>query len=794
MIKNYLKIAWRSIAKNRIYSVINIGGLALGLASSVLIMFCVQNELNYDAYHAKSKNIYRIDSHLKNESETYHWAFTPLKFGEFLKENCPEINNFTRIFIPYGRFSLKINNEIISEDKLAFVDKNWFDIFDYKLVNGSLKNFQTDKNNIAITESKAKKYFGNDNPIGKIIKHDSINFVVQAVLKDNPSNTNFQFDLLAHNQARLANQEVLKYDSEWNNFSYQTFVVCNDGSNIQNISNKLSALLIALRNEEDSKTYLDLEALNTMHLNYLIRAEGMPVPVDQSVLAIFSIVALFILVIACINYINLTTAKASQRNKEVAVKKIVGASKVNLFYQFFIESILTSFIAAFFAIVLIVFGLPILENIADIKFSIIENPIILLILILATLLCVLLTGIYPSVILSTFQPAKLLKGISVGGVKNATLRKCLVVFQFTFTIVLLIFTFFIYEQLDFVQNKKLGYDKENIFTFSIPYSINNREATNQTIVQKLTSESCIQGVTVSNMNIVDVNSTHSGSLNWKGKDPNWEPVVTPLLVTSNYKYFFNLKMAEGRWFIKSNVADNNNVVLNETAIKEFKIPLPVTGQLFELHGRKGIIIGVVKDFHFRSPKEKINPLVMYTNSGWYSTFFVKSNPENIKKSIAATEKIWKEFIPELAFNYQFLNDAYNKLHIQEKKQLQILNSFVCIVLLISCFGLFGLATFATEVRTKEIGIRKVLGASVVHIVKLLSQDFLRLILIAILIAAPIAWLAANSWLQNYAYHITIQVWIFILVGLLILIIALFTVSYQAIKVAISNPVKSLRIE
>ena len=795
MVKNYFKIAWRNLLKNRVYSFINIGGLAIGLASSVLIFLWIQNESNYDNYHSKAKNTYRINSQFNSTvGEGAHWGYTPLKFAEYIKENSPEIENFTRIFIPYGSSSLNIEGQILLENKLAFVDKNWFDIFDYKIVAGALKNFKDGINNIAMTETAAKKYFGNENPIGKILKYKSMNLIVEVVLKDNPSNTSFQFNVLVQNQVRLSNPEVLKDDSEWSNFNYQTFIVCKEGSNLTKISSQLTALYEKIRGSETDGTQFDLEPITSIHLDNLIIVEGMPISADITTLTIFFVVALFILLIACINYINLTTAKASQRTKEIAVKKIVGALKRNLFYQFFIESILTAFLASLLAIAFIIFGLPILENLVGNHFSFVDNPIIWFILMLTAIFSILCIGIYPSFMMASFQPTKLLNGIAVGGIKNAHFRKILVVFQFTFTVVLLIFTFYIFEQLDYLQHKKLGYEKENIFSFSIPFNINNRDFVNQTIIPKLTSESSIKDVTISNMNIVDINSSTSGSLNWSGKDSNWEPVVTPLLVASNFKEFFNLEMVEGRFFIKTNTDDNNNVVLNETAIKELKIPKPVIDQPFEMHGRKGKIIGVVKDFHFHSPREKIKPLVMYTNSGWYSTFFVKTTEENIEKTIASTEKIWKELIPDLAFNYEFLNESYQNLHKNEINQLKMFKVFASIVLIISCFGLFGLSTFAIEVRTKEIGIRKVLGATVIQIIELLSSDFLKLILASIVFAIPMALWAINKWVQNYAYHAAIGGWIFFLAGLFILSIALLTIILQSLKVAFANPIKSIRIE
>ncbi len=795
MLRNHFKIALRNLVRDKVFSFINIAGLGLGMATAVLLILWVQNEWNYDSYHQKAKNIYRINTHLKiNETDTWHWASTPLKLAEHLKSSIPEVKTATRLHLPYGDFSLNINNEILNENSIGFIDNHWFEVFDYQFIKGSAEEFVKDKYNIAISETKAKQFFGNTEPIGKIIKHDSLNFVVSAILKDVPSNSIFRLGVLAQNEARMLDPKVLENDSQWNNFNYQTFVVCSEGINTQKVSQKFTQLLKKLQNEKEDNTRLELQSLTNIHTDNEIEAEGMPLAADKTILYIFGIVAIFILLIACINYINLTTAKASQRTKEVGIKKIIGASVGNLFNQFFVESVITSFLAALLAIFLVGWGLPVLENLVENHFSLTTNPIIWLILGIVTMLSIVLTGIYPSVLLSSFQPIKLLKGINIGGAKNASFRQSLVVFQFTFTIVLLISTFFIYRQLRFIQDKKLGYDKENIFTFSILWTIPNKDLLRQTIIEKLNAESSVQDVTSSNEIIIDSRSTHSGSLNWKGKDPSWQPTVSQLAVSANFQDFFKLKLTKGRWFEDANKGDENNVVLNETAVRELKIPQPALGQTFEFHGRKGQIIGVAKDFHFRSPKEPIKPLVMFFGNNWLSTVFVKTTPNQFKNAIAATEKTWKELAPNAAFKYSFLDETYEKLHRGEQHQLQMFGIFAAIVLLISCFGLFGLATFSAEVRTKEIGIRKVLGASIVSIMNLLSKDFLKLVIISFVLASPVAWWLADKWLQDFAYRIEISWWVFVLAGLSAVSIALLTVSYQAIKAALMNPVESLKTE
>ncbi|MCU0355592.1 MAG: ABC transporter permease [Cytophagales bacterium] len=795
MLRNCLKIAWRNLRKGKLYTLINITGLALGMATAVLLMLWVQNEMSYDTYHRQAKNIYRLVAHIKiNDTETWHWASTPLRFADYLKANAPEVQQATRLNVPYGDFfTVKVGNELFSEKNFAFVDANWFEVFDYPFVKGNAKDFARDKFGIVLTESRAKQFFGEDDPIGKIVSHDTVNFVVRAVLKDNPSHSSFQFQVLAQNEARLANPSIRENESLWENFPYQTFVVCKEGLDVKQTSDKFSKLLSKARNAKEDETALELQPLAAVHMDATVQADGLPPSGDKPALYIFSMVALFILLIACINYVNLTTARANQRGKEVSVKKIIGASNRTLFGQFFTESAITSLLATALATVLIVYGLPLLNSLADNHF-LLTNPTIWLILGGVTLFSIMLTGIYPSVLLASLQPVKLLKGTSVVGVKNATFRKGLVVFQFSFTIVLLIATFLIFKQLKFIQNKQLGYDKEHIYTLTIPWNIKNNEAVHQTLLQKLSAESSIVSVTASSMNIVDMQSTQSGSLNWEGKKPDWDPVYHKMSVGSDFQDMFKLKLTEGRWFNETNTDDENHVILNETAVKEFQIPQPAVGRRFELAGRKGQIIGVVKNFHFKSLHEKIAPMVIFRGNNWESTIYVKAAPSQFPKAIAVTEKVWRELIPSLEFKYDFLDDTYAKLHAKEQKQLLMFNVFAGVVLLISCFGLFALATFAAEQRIKEIGIRKVLGASVYQIVALLSKDFLKLVLVAFVIAIPVGYYVMHQWLQNFAYRIDIAWWMFALIGFLVLLVALVTVCYQAVRAALSNPVDSLRSE
>lgn len=472
----------------------------------------------------------------------------------------------------------------------------------------------------------------------------------------------------------------------------------------------------------------------------------------------------------------------------------MGVSKSGLFYQFFTESAFTSILAMMAAVCLIYIGLPSLEAVVDNRFDISGNPLVWQILEATTLVSILLNGIYPSLLLSNLKPLELIKGSSVVGTKNSSFRKALVVFQFSFTIALIICTSLIFSQLKFIQERNLGYEKEHVFSFYVPWYSDKSGDKIAAIYEQLKKESQITDITRSSGNIINFNSTHSGSLDWEGRDEDWNPAVSPMSVANNYQEFFGLKLKSGRWFAANNAADDNHAILNEAAVKEFKLKEPVVGQRFSFQGREGQIIAVAEDFHFKSPKEKITPLMFYRNSNRQSYITIKANTQNVAGTLSVAEKIWKANVPDAPFKYEFLDDSYEKMHRAEAKQLQMFYIFGGVVLLISCIGLFGLATFAAEVRIKEIGIRKVLGASISEIVNLLSKDFLKLIFVATLLASPVAWWAMDKWLQNFAYRIDIGWWVFAAAGFVVALVALLTVSYQSIRAALMNPVESLKTE
>lgn len=798
MISNYLTIAFRNLFKNRVSSIINIGGLAVGMAVAVLMLIWVQNELSFDTYHEKSDRIRQIVTHNKvNKEETWHWSTTPMLLAEQLKQ-LPEVEAVTRVTSPFWNgASMKVGENLSIEKKVACVDNNWFEVFDYPLVDGSFNEFTKNLRSIALTESKAMQLFGETKVIGNIIRIDTLDYLVRAVFKDNPTNSSFQFDFLLPMAAYLSNPKTFENDSNWGNFNYETFILVKSNANLSKLDQKVTRVLQIARKDEktgelDNKITLETEPIAAIHMDGIERFTETPRG-DAKTTYIFLALAFIILITACINYVNLATARASLRAKEVSVKKIIGAEYFQLFAQFMVESVLMCVLALGIALCLVYALLPVFNDLADKQFILnLTDPTLWTVLLSTTLLAILLTGIYPAILLSSFQPIRALRGFNVLKSNNSSFRKTLVVVQFVVSSVFLIATLVVFQQIKFVRDMKLGYEKANMFEFTIPWNIKSKVDIN-TVKSRLLTESSIEAITNASQNIVDIKSTHSGSLDWDGRPEDFQPTVSQLSVEHNYQKVFGLKLANGRWFEENNITDKENVVLNEAAVKKFNIKRPI-GKRFHLHGRKGIIVGVVKDFHFKSLHEQIGPLVIFNADGWRSGVFVKPVKGKEKEAIKAAEKLWAEFIPTRPLEYHFLNETYDRLYNSEQRIATLFNAFAIVAIFVSCLGLFGLAAFAAEQRTKEIGIRKVLGASVSSITMLLSSDFLKLVGIAFIVASPLSYYFMNKWLQDFAYHINIEWWFYVIIGLLIIAVAIVTVGYQSIRAALTNPVKSLKAE
>jgi ABC-type antimicrobial peptide transport system permease subunit len=797
MIRNYLKIAFRNLFKNKVSSVINIGGLAVGMAVAVLMLIWVQNELSFDTFHKKSDRLRQIITHNKvNKEETWHWSTTPMLLAEQLKQ-LPEVEAVSRKTIPFWNgASMKIGDHLSIEKKVACVDNNWFDLFDYRLVDGNIKEFTKNPRSIAMTESKALQLFGDTRVSGRVIRIDTLDYMVRMVYKDNPTNSSFQYDFLLPMAAYLANPKTFQNDSNWGNFNYETFLLVKPNTDLSKLDQKVTRVLqFARRDEKTGKTedniILETEPITAIHMDGIERNDTSKG--DARTTYVFLALAFIILITACINYVNLATARASLRAKEVSVKKIIGAEYSQLFSQFMVESVLMCIIALLLALGLAYTLLPVFNELADKNFTLnLRDTTLWQVLLGTTLLAVLLTGIYPALLLSSFQPIRALRGLNILKSNNSSFRKTLVIVQFVVSSVFLIATLVVFQQIKFVRNIKLGYEKANMFEFTIPWNIKSRIDLN-TVKTRLMAESSVEDITTASGNIIDIKSSHSGSLDWDGRPEDFNPTVAQMAVEHNYSKVFGLKMQSGRWFEENSGTDKENVVLNEAAVKKFGIKNPI-GKRFHFHGNKGTIIGVVRDFHFKSLHEVIGPLVLFSDGNWRSGVYIKPVKGKEKEAISAAEKLWAEFIPERPLEYHFLNETYERLYKSEQRTATLFNAFAIVAVFVSCLGLFGLAAFAAEQRTKEIGIRKVLGASITSITVLLSSDFLKLVGIAFIVACPLSYYFMNKWLQDFAYHINIEWWFYAVIGILIIAVAIATVGYQSIRAALTNPVKSLKAE
>jgi putative ABC transport system permease protein len=796
MIRKYFKPIWKNIWKNKFVSFINLAGLSIGMTCAVFIFLWAQNESTFDTYHPRSKDIYSVTTEIPG----IKWVFetSPLLLADLAPKEIPGVEKATRIMPYYGNLTVNINDQLFVEKKAAYVDKEWFNLFHYDFVEGNALSFATNPFSVIMTESKAKKYFGSMDAAGRTIRIDTNDYKVQAVIKDIPPNSTFQFDVLIPVDAYLSNPRNRKNDESWNNLNYGTFFLLDANANPTAVSKSTSVLI--QKHEKNAEDIVHLLPLQKLHFETSFTSSQFQ-HTNPKTVYIFTMLGFILLLIACINYVNLTTARATVRSKEVSVRKILGADRRNLFNQFMAESFLITLLSMVLTLVMVKLCMPWFNDVTGKNLQLpITAPTLWQVMGGTLLLATLLNGIYPALVLSSFKPLNIFRGISTLNMKNTSLRKTLVTVQFTLSVALVIATIVVSRQLNFLQHADIGFNHSMIFSFGVPYKAimkYNQQAKDNffgPFKQELLSQSAIQEVTTANQSILNLTSTNSGSADWDGHDTSFTPTVSQLSADTDFKKVFELRMKEGRWFLPASKADEHNFILNETAVDLFNIHKPVLGQRFSFQGDTGQIIGIVKDFHYKSMRDKIGPLVVFNKSGWRSIFFIKASAANITDAVQAAERTWKKFVPGEAFDYVFLDESFNNLYKSEKRISLLILLFSSVAILVSALGLFALTVFTTHQRTKEIGIRKVLGASLYNIVTLIATDFIRLILIASVMAIPIAWWAMNQWLNDFAYRINIGWWIFFVAALLSLIVALVTIAVEAIRASVANPVKSLRNE
>ena len=792
MLKNYFKITWRNIWKNRTTSFINITGLSIGMTAAVLIMLWVQNERNFDTYHKDGNSIYRLTTRIP--SSGWVWETTPLLLADAIKSEIPEIEKVARLYtnnLPI----FNVNGSLFYARNCAYVDKDWFNIFQYDFKEGDAAPFNKNPFSIILTSSEAKKYFGDITAVGQTIHIDSIDYQVTGVVADAPLNSSFQYKAFIPVSALLTNSQIRENDANWNNFNYATFVKIIPGSVPENVSRKITSLL-AKKNPQSDPTSVSMISLRDMHFETEIEnssfAHG-----NRNAVIIFSFLGFLLLLIACINYVNLTTARASLRAKEVSIRKISGANRLQLFMQFIVDSVIVSLISLAVTLVLIQFCLPIFNQLTGRDFMLpLISANLWKIIVITLLSTIVLNSIYPALLLSSFKPLNVFRGNSVLKVKDSTFRKGLVVLQFTVSVLLITGTIIIYSQMQFIQNRQLGYNRSQVISFALPPGIEgtSRESLTRSIKQELLSQSGIQSVSTSNQPVIRLGSMCTECADWAGRDKAYNPRIMQLSADAGFKNTMQLQMKEGDWFNEGDAAEKHNFILNETAVKDFKLPVPAIGQRFVFKGDTGQVIGVVKDFAYSSMHQKTGPVVVFNDPTLRHYFAVRLGAGNTIRSLSNIEKTWKKFIPKSPFEYTFMDETFNNFYKEDRQTSLLIFVFAVIAIILSAMGLFSLAAFEAQKRIKEIGVRKVLGATVMQITNMLSATFLKLVFIACLLAFPLAWWVMNKWLQDFAYRINISWYVFAIAGFVALIIALVTVSFQSIKAALANPVKSLRSE
>ena len=785
MLKNYLKIAYRNLTRYKAFTAINILGLAVGMACTILILLWVQDELSFDNFNKNAEKIYRVVEIQHYAGGTiFPVAVTPGPLAESLKETYPEITDAAR-FNFSGR-NIRYNDKIFRE-VIAFADPSFLKIFTYHLSAGDPNTVLNDPHSILLTEKSAQKYFANENPIGKaILIDDSVSMKVTGVLKDVPTNSHLRFEFLVPFESL---KNLGRNLDQWGNNSFYTYVQLQQDAKVSEVNQKIKDEI--KKHNEGSVTDLELQQLMKIHLysagKYTADIGGLG---NIEYVNIFSLVALIVLFIACINFMNLSTARATKRAKEVGMRKVIGADRFQIVKQFYIESILFAFIALLIALTISDLLLNAFNDLSgkEISFSSLGSTTIIALIIL-TIFTGIIAGSYPAIYLSSFLPIKVLKSNSAISGGGSFFRKVLVVTQFSLSLILIIGTIIISSQLDFIKNKDLGFNRENV----IELNINNPIRTNlEAVKNELEKNPKIISVAASSSGPTYIMNSTSG-ISWEGKNEKEETLIHFMFSDQDLANTFKMNMAEGRFYSRDFGSDTSAIVINEEAAKIMGMKDPL-GKTLTVFGDKLNIIGVVKNFNFKPLDTKIEPLVIKYSDDLLFSMFVRVKPGDLTSTIDYIKDVYKTFSPSAPFNYHFIDKNFEELYTSETRMQTIFSYFAIFAIIISCLGLFGLASYIAERRTKEIGIRKVLGANVFNLSYLLSRQFTKWVLISNLIAWPVAYFLMDQWLQDFAYRVDISLWVFPLSGLLVLAVAILTVSYQAIKVALVNPVKSLKYE
>jgi len=814
MIKNYLRSAIRNIARHPFISFINIFGLTVGLTCCLLILAYIINERSYDKYNKNVNDIYRVTRifYTSPGVENLHLSAVAPPFGPLLQTAFPDIKKMTRVY-PNGTTALRYKEKLFNENNTVFADENFFDLFTIPIIKGDAHQSLKESYSLMMTPAMAQKYFGNEDPINKtvILDNNKHGFKVSGIFSPFPANSHMHPEiLLSFNTLKDTSVYGEKQlETNFGNNSFYTYLLLPKDYNADRISSQLPNFLdeyVHFRKMNNMPatikthdvTKLTLQKLADIHLNSHLDDE-VEENGDIKLVYIFSAIALFILLIACINYMNLSTARSALRAKEIGIRKVIGAQRKEIISQFLSESILITWLALILAIGLTCLLLPLVNKLSN-QFLSINSLLhwqVLLSVLALPFIIGLISGIYPALFMSSFIPVKVLKGMLKVGSGNISFRKVLVVMQFSISIILIVATTVVYQQLQYIQKKDLGFNKNHILTMEYTGSLTkNFEAFKADLLKNSLVKEVGRSSRIPSGRLLDDQNAsvlEGGSM---------QPIKVDLkFITADYGFIptYGMSLAAGRNFSKAYSTDTNNYVINEAAVQAlgWKTPQNALAKDIKYGNIQGKVIGVVKDFHFESLHQKIIPLLMELpapNNNYYHKISIKVDGNNTTAAIGAIEATWHRYLPETPFDYTFLDQKFDQLYKSEQQQGSLFTIFSCIAIFIACLGLFGLSAFTITQRVKEIGVRKVLGASVPQIVLELSKDFLTLVLVAAVIGLPISWLLMHKWLLDFAFRINVSWWVLAMAGIMALIIAFATISFQSIKAALTNPVKSLRSE
>lgn len=787
MIKNYFKIAWRNLVRNRLYSVINIGGLAIGMAVSFMLLLYVYNEFSFDKFNTSSDRLYEVMRNQPSNGEIMTGTATPVPMAPAMIKDFPEIDKVARTNWPYD-ILMNYKDKAVKLNTMA-ADPDLLTMFSFNFIYGN-KNALSDMSSIVLTQSGAKALFGDINPVGQVIKlNNQYPLKVSAVIKDNPVNSSFNFKALISWQQLTAEQQWLK-TSGWGNYSFFTYVMLKPGVSLASVNSKLKYIVkrYDLNNKENT---MFLYPFTRLHL-FSDFKNGVNTGGRIDSVKLFLFLAIGILIIACINFMNLSTARSERRAKEVGVRKAIGARRFALVQQFMGESLLLAFLALIISLVLIIVLIPFFDDIIHLQLSLpYTNLWAWGAAIGVTVFTGLIAGSYPALFLSSFKPVKVLKGQVITTKSTLRPRQVLVVAQFTFAVCLILSSIFIYKQINYIKDRPVGYDRTGLVDLPVEGVMDKKF---ESFRLDAINAGAITDGAITSMSIAN-NGSSSWGITWQGQLPGEDKLpIDQMAGTYHFVNTYGVRLIKGRDFSVAYPSDSAAIILNQAAVKlmGFKEPL---GQIVKYQGNNCKVVGVIENFVWGSPYEPVKPAIIGFNKGWTGNIALRLNP---KKSISASlnilQSIYKKYNPQYPFEYEFTDEKFNQKFNNERLLGTMSAGFTCLAIVISCLGLFGLASFSAEQRRKEIGIRKVLGATTGHLWFNLSQEFVRLVIISFIIGSAISWYYIHQWLYKYTYHTSISIWVFLITMFLSLTICLLTVSWQAIKAAITNPVKSLRSE